>query len=162
MALTDKNLRQAVGSLALQRIEREPREPAMSCESTTFVTSRALLIASESDRLRSMMSSTGPTQPDDVIIWYRCSTALSGLPHLTLGPPAVPLRALLHPRTPLMVVYPTSWSICIIGPAWSLIVLYFAPALALWRIGTPVDSQVWLCTSSARPPSPMPAGERWL
>ncbi|KAJ7200783.1 hypothetical protein GGX14DRAFT_571792 [Mycena pura] len=60
----------------------------------------------------------------------------------------------------LMVVYPASWSICIIGPAWSLIVLYFAPTLALWRIGTPVDSQVWLCTSSARPPSPMPAGER--
>ncbi|KAJ7189741.1 hypothetical protein GGX14DRAFT_580426 [Mycena pura] len=101
------------------------------------VTTRALLIASESDRRNQMMSSTGPTQPDDVITWYRCSTALSGLPHLTLGPPAVPRRALLHPRTPLMVIYPASWSICIIGPAWSLIALYFTPALALRRIGTP-------------------------
>ncbi|KAJ7223008.1 hypothetical protein GGX14DRAFT_557576 [Mycena pura] len=125
------------------------------------------------------MSSPGPTPPDDVITWFRdhrCSIALSGLPHLTLGLPAVPRCPLLHPRTPVAmlgppeplirsqstVVYPASWSICIIGPAWSLTVLYFTPALALWRIGTPVGSQVWLCTSSARPPSPMPAGERRL
>ncbi|KAJ7229873.1 hypothetical protein GGX14DRAFT_553377 [Mycena pura] len=112
-----------------------------------IVTSRALLIASESDRLRLMMSSPGPTPPNDVVTWFRdhrCSSALSGLPHLTLGLPAVPRCPLLHPRIPLMVVYPASWSICIIGPAWSLIVLYFAPALALWRIGTPVDSQLAL------------------
>ncbi|KAJ7196291.1 hypothetical protein GGX14DRAFT_575104 [Mycena pura] len=108
---------------------------------------------------------SSPAPPDDVVTWFRdhiCSKALSGLPHHTLGLPAVPRCPLLHPRTPLMVVYPASWSICIIGPVWSLIILYFAPALALWRIGTPVGSQVWLCTSSARPPSPMPARERWF
>ncbi|KAJ7227234.1 hypothetical protein GGX14DRAFT_555808 [Mycena pura] len=81
-------------------------------------------------------------------------------------PPTAPSHPCGYARNPeplthlqLMVVYPASWSICIIGPAWSLIVLYFAPALALWRIGTLVGSQVWLCMSSAQPASPMPAGE---
>ncbi|KAJ7195227.1 hypothetical protein GGX14DRAFT_404142 [Mycena pura] len=112
---------------------------------TLIVTSRALLIASELDRLRSMMSSPGPAPPDDVVTWFRnrrCSDALSGLPHLILGLPA------------LMVVYPASWSIRIIGPAWSLIVLYFAPALALWRIGTPVDSQILPAPSGCLPNAP--------
>ncbi|KAJ7229212.1 hypothetical protein GGX14DRAFT_385476 [Mycena pura] len=63
-------------------------------------------------------------------------------------PPTAPSHPCGYARNPeplthsqLMVVYPASWSICIIGPAWSLIVLYFAPALVLWRIGTPVGSQ---------------------
>ena len=72
------------------------------------VTSRALLIASESDRLRSMMSSPGPTPPDDVITWFRCSNTLSELPHLTLGLPAVPRCSLLHPRTPVAMLGPPS------------------------------------------------------
>ncbi|KAJ7227237.1 hypothetical protein GGX14DRAFT_555813 [Mycena pura] len=63
-------------------------------------------------------------------------------------PPTAPSHPCCYARNPeplthsqLMVVYPASWSICIIGPVWSLIVLYFAPALALWCIGTPVGSQ---------------------
>ncbi|KAJ7225292.1 hypothetical protein GGX14DRAFT_556093 [Mycena pura] len=101
---------------------------------------------------------------------YRSIWTATPDPRSPGGPPTRP-TAPSHPcgyaRTPeplirpqLMVIYPASWSICIIGPAWSLIALYFTPALALRRIGTPVGSQVWLCTSSARPPSPMPAGER--
>ncbi|KAJ7187655.1 hypothetical protein GGX14DRAFT_580905 [Mycena pura] len=57
-------------------------------------------------------------------------------------------------RSQLMVIYPTSWSICIIGPAWSLIVLYFAPTLALWRIGTPVGSQTLPAPSGCLPNAP--------
>ncbi|KAJ7190910.1 hypothetical protein GGX14DRAFT_579380 [Mycena pura] len=60
-------------------------------------------------------------------------------------PPTAPSHPCGYARTPeplihsqLMVVYPASWSICIIGPAWSLIALYFTPALALRRIGTPI------------------------
>ncbi|KAJ7230678.1 hypothetical protein GGX14DRAFT_554157 [Mycena pura] len=63
-------------------------------------------------------------------------------------PPTAPSHPCGYARNPeplthsqLMVVYPASWSICIIGPAWSLIILYFAPALALWCIGTLVSSQ---------------------
>ncbi|KAJ7213520.1 hypothetical protein GGX14DRAFT_563843 [Mycena pura] len=62
-------------------------------------------------------------------------------------PPTAPSHPCGYARNPepfthsqLMVVYPASWSIYIIGPAWSLIILYFAPAL-VWRIGTPVGSQ---------------------
>ncbi|KAJ7203897.1 hypothetical protein GGX14DRAFT_569931 [Mycena pura] len=59
-------------------------------------------------------------------------------------------------RSQLMVFYPASWSICIIGLAWSLIVLYFTPALALWRIGTPVGSQILPATPVLGPhPSPV-------
>ncbi|KAJ7206562.1 hypothetical protein GGX14DRAFT_568118 [Mycena pura] len=99
-----------------------------------------------------MTSSPGFGTIDALALYLDCRTS----PSVSQRSPDAPYCTLL------MVVYPASWSICIIGPAWSLIVLYFAPTLALWRIGTPVDSQVWLCTSSARPPSPMPAGERWL
>ncbi|KAJ7190067.1 hypothetical protein GGX14DRAFT_580163 [Mycena pura] len=115
-----------------------------------------------------MTSSPGFGTIDALALYLDCRTS----PLVSRRSPDAP-TAPSHPcgyaRTPeplihsqLMVVYPASWSICIIGPAWGLIVLYFASTLALWRIGTPVDSQVWLCTSSARPPSPMPAGERWL
>ncbi|KAJ7222492.1 hypothetical protein GGX14DRAFT_558589 [Mycena pura] len=106
---------------------------------------------------------------DALLLYLDCRTSPSvpwrspNTPYCTLAPShpcgyARTPEPLIHSQ--LMVGYPASWSICIIGPAGSLIALYFTPALALWRIGTPVGSQVWLCMSSARPPSPMPAGER--
>ncbi|KAJ7223314.1 hypothetical protein GGX14DRAFT_557894 [Mycena pura] len=92
---------------------------------------------------------------------YRSIWTATPHPRSPGGPPTRP-TAPSHPcgyaRTPetltrsqLMVVYPASWSICIIGPAWSLIVLYFAPTLALWRIGTPVDSQTLPAPSGCLP-----------
>ncbi|KAJ7211994.1 hypothetical protein GGX14DRAFT_564489 [Mycena pura] len=95
---------------------------------------------------------------------YRSIWTAAPHPRSPGGPPTRP-TAPSHPcgcaRTPeplihsqLMVVYPASWSICIIGPAWSLIVLYFAPALALWRIGTPVDSQILSAPSGCLPNAP--------
>ncbi|KAJ7230004.1 hypothetical protein GGX14DRAFT_383965 [Mycena pura] len=76
-------------------------------------------------------------------------------------PPTAPSHPRGYARNPeplthsqLMVVYPASWSIRIIGPAWSLIILYFAPALALWRIGTPVGFQILPAPSGCLPNAP--------
>ncbi|KAJ7206906.1 hypothetical protein GGX14DRAFT_396840 [Mycena pura] len=73
-------------------------------------------------------------------------------------PPTAPSHPCGYARNPeplirsqLMVVYPASWSICIIGPAWSLTALYFTPALALWCIGTPVGSQTLPATPVLAP-----------
>ncbi|KAJ7207222.1 hypothetical protein GGX14DRAFT_396633 [Mycena pura] len=95
---------------------------------------------------------------------YRSIWTAAPHPRSPGGPP-MPPTAPSHPcgyaRTPeplihsqLMVVYPASWSICIIGPAWSLIALYFTPALALRRIGTPVGSQTLPAPSGCLPNAP--------